>query len=268
MADQRFHSHIVGGRVQVDRPRPRRSRSLKDRLPGLSALRRNGELDLRPEPAVTGLPMISALPLLSRELQHRIAPRLADCGFSFSMRRIEFARERGRFRDVVRFNVIDRSSVDACQLTSSWWIESQLYVERHREAWKQDPTDAVVAVSNDWLLPGWPRSSLGFRLMNEPEVCKAEMDAFYEGTRLVALPFLASVASLQSAAERALESEQTYRAAELLALSGQHARAVLLVDACVVEVGRRNLSGREVALRELRELRARLDVAKVTLSPL
>ncbi len=205
---------------------------------------------------------MSSRTLLSRELRERLAPRLRSANFSFSAARLEFRRARGEFRDVVRFTMRPGSEADACQFTSTWFVESASYAALYAKVWRHVPAERVVAVRQDWHLRGWPRSSLGFSLMADSQRCAEEMQEFYESAILVGVPFLERVDSLKSAAEIALEGEHTYSAAELLALSGQHERAMRLVDASIVEVERRSLSGSAVALRGLKELRARLAAAR------
>ena len=138
-------------------------------------------------------------------------------------------------------------------------VESKSYVILYERAWGAKPADRLIAVCQDWNLSGWPRSSLGFRLLDDPERCEREMREFYEGAALVGIPFLERINSLQDAAAYCVENGGSpHTAAELLFLSGQPERAVQLVETSIAEVERRDLSGKVVVLNQLNLLRTRL----------
>ena len=133
--------------------------------------------------------------LLSREVQRRLAPRLMSAGFQFSPGRLEFRRTRCEFIDTVRLNIAKGCEPDTCQFTSAWVVESPCFAVQHERAWGYAPDDTIICVIQDWLLCGWPRSSLGFRLLDDEKRCEAEMREFYEGASLVGIPFLERVDS-------------------------------------------------------------------------
>lgn len=125
--------------------------------------------------------------------------------------------------------------------------------------WGKHPESTIIAGSQDWLLQGWPRSSLGFRVPEEPDGCAREMQEFVEAAKLVGIPFLNSITSFEKAAEFWLERNANVElCADLLVLAGQSPRARRLLEASLTEIEQRNYSGKTVTHAYFKQIHSRL----------
>jgi hypothetical protein len=178
-------------------------------------------------------------------------------GFSFDLRKMELRRERDQFIDKVAFIIDGRSDSDTCRFTTFWSVESERFLVDHERVCGFRPESALIAGSQDWLLRGWPRSALGFHLLNTPERVTHEMRELSEGAKLVGAKFLESITSFERAAESWLENGlRTDLTCALLIIAGQADRARRILDATIAEIDRRNLSGKAVALAQFRKTHA------------
>jgi len=197
--------------------------------------------------------------LLQQAIHSLASKPLASVGFMLSTRPLQFLRSRGELIDFVNFALVSNKSGDLCQFTSSWSVSSKRFATMYEAKWGQPSESAMIASSQDWLLQGWPRSSLGFRVPEEPDGCAREMQEFVESAKLVGIPFLDSITTFENAAEFWLERNANVElCADLLVFAGQSARAQRLVEASLIEIEQRNYSGKNVALAYFNRMHSRL----------
>jgi hypothetical protein len=195
--------------------------------------------------------------LLAQNVENEIVGPLESTGFRYNRRAFTLTRVRGDFTDEVSFTISNSSEVDDCQFTTAWAVKSAEFVKWHEQRWGAGSAERLVVITNDWLIRGWPRSS-GFRLLNDKARDAGEMHELLEAMKLVGIPFLNSISSLEAAAEFWLERDlRTDLCCALLVKTNQADRAHRLLQSTILEVERRNLQSRHFVVPQLMELKER-----------
>lgn len=174
--------------------------------------------------------------LLIGTLEKHVAPVMGECGFVWSESGPTFKRKRGELTDEVRFSRSKWNRGDICEFWSSWAVRSKSFRSWYQDIWSKAPADDYLVVTNDWLIPGWPRSASGFTIYNDTTRDAKEMNILVEAFTTVGIPFLEHHSTPQPAIEFWLKRKARMdRPIDLLVMSNQKERAKQLYDRLIAE---------------------------------
>lgn len=161
---------------------------------------------------------------------------MAEHGFAWSESGPTFRRKRGELTDEVRFSRAKWNRGDLCEFWSSWAVRSKTFRSWYQTIWSKAPSDDYFVVTNDWLIPCWPRSAGGFSIHNDTTRDTQEMKVLTEAFVTVGIPFLNRYSTPQSAAEFWLQRKARMdRPIDLLVMSNQKERARQLYERLIAE---------------------------------
>jgi hypothetical protein len=157
-------------------------------------------------------------------------------GFSWSESGPSFKRKRGDLTDEVKFARSKWNRADVCEFWSTWAVRSKAFRSWYQNVWSKAPSDNYLVVTNDWLIPGWPRSASGFTIHNEPRSDAKEMKVLIDAFTVSGMAFLDQHSTPAAAAEFWLQRKARMdRPIDLLVMSGQKERAEELYKRLIAE---------------------------------
>jgi hypothetical protein len=195
--------------------------------------------------------------ILADLIDRFLVEAISALGFKYSPSQLKFSRRDDPFTQIITFTVSHYSTVQGVIFWTSWGVGSKQFTRWYKDQWGKKTQLAYLAVSNDWLIPGWSVQSPNRRSIQPDLSGKKIMRSLLTDFTGPGFQFLERISDWKGAAEQRMElAMYPTIACDLLMVAGDEEAALKLVRS---EIERLSREGVKDQFIQLPELRARLE---------